>query len=172
MHSGLCLRVGCVVARRLKHWPYGRGSCTSAPRAIRSRRCRVVPETVRTWRRRLLDRGLDGMCDEPRPGVPRKITDADVERVIRRAGRSLQAKTYPPQDPPRPRRVPSGGFKGQVAAEPAHASIVSGSCEAVRDPPYESPEFRYDDPFAHDGRGMARVPQRLQRQAHQLGRGP
>ncbi|MFI6107515.1 hypothetical protein [Streptomyces sp. NPDC051310] len=22
------------------------------------------------------------MCDEPRPGVPRKITDADVERVI------------------------------------------------------------------------------------------
>ncbi|WP_217249470.1 IS630 family transposase, partial [Streptomyces sp. AC602_WCS936] len=27
-------------------------------------------------------RGLDGLSDEPRPGVPRKITDADVERVI------------------------------------------------------------------------------------------
>jgi transposase len=26
--------------------------------------------------------GLDGLSDEPRPGVPRKITDADVERVI------------------------------------------------------------------------------------------
>ena len=25
---------------------------------------------------------MDGLCDEPRPGVPRKITDADVERVI------------------------------------------------------------------------------------------
>ncbi|MFJ6752118.1 IS630 family transposase [Streptomyces sp. NPDC091266] len=47
-----------------------------------SRRLGVVPETVRTWRRRFLERGLDGMCDEPRPGVPRKISDADVERVI------------------------------------------------------------------------------------------
>lgn len=47
-----------------------------------SRLLRIAPETVRTWRRRFLDRGLDGMSDEPRPGVPRKITDADVERVI------------------------------------------------------------------------------------------
>lgn len=48
-----------------------------------SRRLGVVPETVRTWRRLFLDRGLDGICDEPRPGVPRKITtDAGVERVI------------------------------------------------------------------------------------------
>ncbi|WP_435838928.1 helix-turn-helix domain-containing protein [Streptomyces abikoensis] len=47
-----------------------------------SRRLRVAPDTVRTWRRRFLDRGLDGLCDEPRLGVPRKITDADVERVI------------------------------------------------------------------------------------------
>ncbi|MGW7201318.1 transposase [Streptomyces chryseus] len=29
-----------------------------------------------------LERRLDGLCDDPRPGVPRKITDADVERVI------------------------------------------------------------------------------------------
>ncbi|WP_217131150.1 IS630 family transposase, partial [Streptomyces sp. AC558_RSS880] len=47
-----------------------------------SRRLRVSPDTVRTWRRRFLERGLDGLCDDPRPGVPRKITDADVERVI------------------------------------------------------------------------------------------
>ncbi|MEV6593999.1 helix-turn-helix domain-containing protein [Streptomyces acidicola] len=47
-----------------------------------SRRLKVAPDTVRTWRRRFLDRGLDGLSDEPRPGVPRKITDADVERVI------------------------------------------------------------------------------------------
>lgn len=26
--------------------------------------------------------GLDGLSDEPRPGVPRKITDADVQGVI------------------------------------------------------------------------------------------
>lgn len=47
-----------------------------------SRRLGIAPETVRTWRRQFLDRGLEGMCDDPRPGVPRKITDADVERVI------------------------------------------------------------------------------------------
>ncbi|MGW2786443.1 hypothetical protein ACWC3X_35325 [Streptomyces populi] len=31
-----------------------------------------------TWRRRFLERGLDGLCDDPRPGVSRRITDADV----------------------------------------------------------------------------------------------
>lgn len=46
-----------------------------------SRRLGVAADTVRTWRR-FLERGVDGLCDEPRPGVPRKITDADVERVI------------------------------------------------------------------------------------------
>ncbi|WP_234312474.1 helix-turn-helix domain-containing protein, partial [Streptomyces griseus] len=47
-----------------------------------SRRLRIAPDTVRTRRRRFIERGLDGLCDDPRPGVPRKITDADVERVI------------------------------------------------------------------------------------------
>ncbi|GAA4978530.1 hypothetical protein GCM10023205_53280 [Yinghuangia aomiensis] len=47
-----------------------------------SRRLGVAADTVRTWRRRFLERGPDGLADEPRPGVPRTITDADVERVI------------------------------------------------------------------------------------------
>jgi transposase len=38
--------------------------------------------TVGKWRRRFLERGLDGLLDEPRPGAPRTISDADVERVI------------------------------------------------------------------------------------------
>jgi transposase len=38
--------------------------------------------TVGKWRRRFLERGVDGLLDEPRPGAPRKITDADVEKVI------------------------------------------------------------------------------------------
>jgi transposase len=38
--------------------------------------------TVGTWRGRFARRGLDGLHDEPRPGKPRSITDADVERVI------------------------------------------------------------------------------------------
>ena len=42
----------------------------------------VTKQTVGKWRGRFLDRRLDGLLDEPRPGVPRTITDADVERVL------------------------------------------------------------------------------------------
>lgn len=40
---------------------------------------------VGKWRGRFLSRRLDGLFDEPRPGAPRKITDAHVERVVTRA---------------------------------------------------------------------------------------
>ncbi|MFE2705353.1 helix-turn-helix domain-containing protein [Streptomyces mirabilis] len=46
------------------------------------RRLGITADTVRVWRRCLVGRRLDGLCDGPRPGVPRRITDADVERVI------------------------------------------------------------------------------------------
>jgi transposase len=39
-------------------------------------------DTVMKWRNRFIERRLDGLHDEPRPGKPRTITDADVERVI------------------------------------------------------------------------------------------
>jgi transposase len=42
----------------------------------------VHPATVSKWRKRFIERRLDGMVDEPRPGAPRKITDEDVERVV------------------------------------------------------------------------------------------
>ncbi len=38
--------------------------------------------TVGKWRRRFLAERLEGLADEPRPGAPRTVTDADVERVI------------------------------------------------------------------------------------------
>jgi transposase len=37
---------------------------------------------VTKWRERFLRRRLDGLCDEPRPGVPRTLTDAQVEEVV------------------------------------------------------------------------------------------
>jgi len=42
----------------------------------------MTKQTVGKWRQRFLDRRLDGLLDEPRPGAPRRITEADVERVI------------------------------------------------------------------------------------------
>ena len=38
--------------------------------------------TVGKWRRRFLEKGCDGLLDEPRPGAPRTVADEDVERVI------------------------------------------------------------------------------------------
>ena len=43
---------------------------------------RVTLPTVGKWRQRFLDKRLDGLTDEPRPGPPRTITDARVEEVV------------------------------------------------------------------------------------------
>src|SRR5260370_15307925 len=43
---------------------------------------RVSRVTVTKWRAGFLARRLDGLGDEPRPGVPRTITDAQVEEVV------------------------------------------------------------------------------------------
>lgn len=42
----------------------------------------ITQQTVGKWRRRFLDRRLDGLFDEPRVGRPRTVTDEDVQRVV------------------------------------------------------------------------------------------
>ena len=44
---------------------------------------RVGRQTVGRWRSRFIAKRWDALLDEPRPGAPRKITDAKVESVLR-----------------------------------------------------------------------------------------
>src|ERR1700684_4042429 len=69
--QGLALRARIVLA-----CAEGRSNTAVAAR-LRGNR-----GTVTKWRARFLAARLDGLGDEPRPGVPRTITDAQVEEVI------------------------------------------------------------------------------------------
>jgi transposase-like protein len=82
--------------RRLENWVRRRS--TAQGLALRARivlacaqggsnvavaaRLGVYRGTVSKWRARFLRGRLDGLTDEPRPGVPRTITDAQVEEVV------------------------------------------------------------------------------------------
>ena len=50
---------------------------------------KITRPTVAKWRKRFMEQGIDGLMDEPRPGAPRTITDAQVEDVVTR---TLQTK--------------------------------------------------------------------------------
>ena len=45
----------------------------------------VTRQTVGRWRHRFVRKRLPGLLDEPRPGAPRTITDAEVEELARYA---------------------------------------------------------------------------------------
>ena len=40
-------------------------------------------ETVGLWRRRFIERRLEGLYDEPRPGAPRTVSNEQVDEVVR-----------------------------------------------------------------------------------------
>src|SRR3990172_592067 len=56
---------------------------TGQPNQAVARDVGVTRLTVGRRRQRLVRQRLDGLLDDPRPGAPRKITDPDVERVVR-----------------------------------------------------------------------------------------
>ena len=45
--------------------------------------------TVGKWRKRFLEKRCEGLLDAPRPGTPRKVSDADVEEVITKTLESM-----------------------------------------------------------------------------------
>ena len=47
-----------------------------------AKKLRCSTGMVSKWRGRFLKARLEGLYDEPRPGAPRKVTDAQVERVV------------------------------------------------------------------------------------------
>jgi transposase len=59
-----------------------------------ARRLRMSQTTVCKWRARFLRARLDGLYDEPRPGVPRRITDAQIEQVIVRTLEETPGATH------------------------------------------------------------------------------
>jgi transposase len=104
-----------------------------------SRRLRITADTVRTWRRRFLERGLDGLCDDPRPGVPREITDVDLERVI--------VKTLEET----PKNATHGSTRSMAAATGMSQSTVSREPAGVALAPHRSQTFKLStDPLFVD----------------------
>src|SRR3954467_2648205 len=58
-------------------------ACASAATdTVVARRHHTTNATVGKWRRRFIDRRLDGLYDEPRVGAPRTISDEEVEAVV------------------------------------------------------------------------------------------
>jgi transposase len=55
---------------------------TGASNRAVARELGVTDQTVCKWRGRFVKQGVAGLLDEPRSGVPRKITDDQVEAVI------------------------------------------------------------------------------------------
>lgn len=56
-----------------------------------AQRLGVTGATVGKWRERFRMQGLEALSDEPRPGTPRKITDAKVEEAVTKTLESLPA---------------------------------------------------------------------------------
>src|ERR687889_819130 len=57
-----------------------------------ARQLRITDQTVCKWRERFRTARLEGLADEPRPGAPRKITDAEVEALITRTLETVPAQ--------------------------------------------------------------------------------
>ena len=62
-----------------------------SPNLVVARKLRITAQTVGKWRQRFVDQRLNGLIDEPRPGAPRQVGDAQIERVVRLTLESIPA---------------------------------------------------------------------------------
>lgn len=96
----------------------------------------VCGATVGTWRSRFVARRLEGLTDEPRPGAPRTVTDADVERVVTR---TLETK---------PANATHWSTRGMAKAAGLSQSAVSRIWRAFGLQPHRAGTFKLStDPY-------------------------
>src|SRR4051795_145450 len=92
--------------------------------------------TVGKWRQRFLGGRLEGLTDEPRPGAPRKITDAKVEEVVTR---TLEE---------RPKAATHWSTRGMAQAVGLSQSAIVRIWNAFGLKPHKSETFKLStDPF-------------------------
>jgi len=95
--------------------------------------------TAGKWRQRFVDQGLDGLLDEPRPGTPRRISDADVERVL---ARTLESQ---------PEAATHWSTRQMAAATGLSQSTISRIWRAFSLEPHRSETFKLSrDPLCID----------------------
>ncbi len=93
-------------------------------------RLRVSQVTVCKWRGRFIREGLDGLYDEPRPGAPRRITDALIEQVI---VRTLEET---------PRGATHWSTRGMAKASGLGRTTISEIWRAFRLQPHRTETFK------------------------------
>jgi len=101
-----------------------------------AKKLQVRAATVGKWRTRFLARRLDGLSDEPRPGAPRKITDAHVEEVVTR---TLESK---------PKNATQWSTRGMAKATGLSQSAITRIWRAFGLKPHRTETFKLStDPY-------------------------
>jgi transposase len=96
----------------------------------------VTTQTVGKWRKRFLERRIDGLTDLERPGAPRKVTDEEVERVITK---TLETK---------PKSATHWSTRGMAEATGLSQSTISRVWRAFGLKPHRSDTFKLsNDPY-------------------------
>ena len=104
-----------------------------------ARQVRVTPGTVGKWRARFVVERLAGLLDEPRPGAPRQVTDAQVEQVV---VRTLEAT---------PRAATHWSTRGMAQATGLSRMTISRIWRAFGLQPHRSETFKLSpDPLLID----------------------